>query len=77
MQKLNSMQECESELLRIKQESDCPHVRNEVNQLLCITMNYRGEIQPNVNHLAEVRERTFALLNGIANLKKELVEIIF
>jgi len=64
--KLETIADCETELLKIKATSSCAHVRNEVNQLLCITFSYNSAPALPVDpaELEMVRSRTLALMQG-------------
>jgi hypothetical protein len=64
--KKDSMQYFDTVLEAIRRESDCPNVRNEVAQLLCVTRSYIAEPDFPVDpaDLEMVRGRTLALLRG-------------
>ena len=69
MTPLKQARELNQILVPLMQTPDS-HIRNEVAQLLTITMNADTEYPPDSETMEEVRERAEALLKGIKHFKR-------
>ncbi len=60
-----NIEQCEEEALKIKAKTKCDNIRNEVNQLLCMTAGVMEGIHHESEVIEEVRSRIKAIKDGV------------
>ncbi len=60
-----NIEDYEAEALKIKAETDCDHIRNELNQILCMSAGVTEGVLHESDIIEEIRSRIKAIKEGV------------